>query len=427
MRLRKFTITAAVLLSFVGLAFGNGLNLNGLGSRAISMGGAYVGLAGDFSSVFWNPAGLARIRSKTFGFYGADIIPSGTYSMSMAFPAPIGTLTLVDAKTLSKNYLGGMAAYVQPVTPNLVVALGVYTPSGLGAAWDGADMAALSGGSTTMDWTSKVGLVTFAPSIAYAVNDRLSLGASLNINYGLFDLAMYGGSIPGLIDLGQYTEKETGWGLGATFGVQFQPHDLVRLGLVYRTASTVKFSGTAEMTQLQFLGLSPDSEMEREVTWPAWLAFGLAFFPTDRLTVSADLQHTDWSAIQTIDTVYRDSFWSLLMGAAGKGSMSMLWKNATQIRFGAEYKVSSSLAVRGGYYIDPAPAPDETMNILLPNYDFNGLTFGLGYETKGLSLDFGVEYLIGKERTIGAELVDAMPGVYNMKILVPTVSVHYKF
>jgi long-chain fatty acid transport protein len=427
MTLRKSIMAAVVLLAAGSLAFGNGLNLNGLGSRAISMGGAYVGLAGDYSSIFWNPAGLARIKAKTFGFYGADIMPSGSYNMTVSYPAPIGPLTLVNAKTLTKNYLGGMAAYIQPVTPNLVVALGVYTPSGLGAAWNGADMAALSGGLTNLDWTSKVGLMTIAPSIAYRVNDKLSFGASLNINYGMFDLAMYGGSIPGLLDLGQYTESETGWGLGATFGVQFQPVDMVRLGLVYRTSSTVKFSGTAEMSQLQLLGLSPDSDMEREVTWPAWLAGGAAVFPTDRLTVTADLQYTDWSTIQTIDTTYRDSFWALLMKTAGKGSMSMLWRNALQIRFGAEYKLSPSLAVRGGYYFDPAPAPDATMNVLLPNYDFNGLTFGLGYETKGLSLDFGVEYLMGKERTIGAELVDAMPGVYNMKILVPTISVHYKF
>lgn len=427
MTIRKTLTIAAVLLAACSLASGNGLNLNGLGSRAISMGGAYVGLANDFSSVFWNPAGLARIRSKTFGFYGADIIPSGSYNYSVTYPAPVGTLTLVDAKTLTKNYLGGMAAYIQPVTSNLVVAMGIYTPSGSGAAWDGADMGALSGGATNLDWSSKVGLVTFAPSIAYRLNDMFSFGASLNINYGTFDLSTYGGSIPGLIDLGQYTETETGWGLGATFGMQFQPHPMVRLGLVYRTASTVKFSGTAEMSQLQLLGLSSSSDMEREITWPAWLAGGVAFMPNDRLTVTADVQYTNWKTIQAIDTTYRDSFWSLLMTAAGKGSMLMNWRDAVQIRFGAEYKLTDSLAIRGGYYNDPAPAPDETMTILLPNYDFNTLTIGVGYETKGLCLDFGVEYLLGKERSIGAALVDAMPGVYNMKILVPTVSVHYKF
>ncbi|MCX6560460.1 MAG: outer membrane protein transport protein [Candidatus Aminicenantes bacterium] len=427
MKIRKILTTAAALLAVCVLASGNGLNLNGLGSRAISMGGAYVGLANDFSSLFWNPAGLAHIRNKTFGFYGADILPSGSYNYSVSYPAPVGTLTLVDAKTLTKNYLGGMAVYVQPVTSNLVVAMGVYTPSGSGAAWDGADMGALSGGATNLDWSSKVGLVTFAPSIAYRLNDMFTFGASLNINYGMFDLSTYGGSIPGLIDLGQYTESETGWGLGATFGMQFQPHPMVRLGLVYRTSSTVKFSGTAEMSQLQILGASPESDMTRDLTWPAWLAGGIAIMPTDRLTVTADIQYTNWKKIETLDTAYLNPFWSLLMTTAGQTSIPMAWRDAVQIRFGAEYKLSPSLAIRGGYYNDPAPAPDETMTILLPNYDFNVLTFGLGYETKGLSLDFGVEVLMGKERSIGAELVDAMPGVYNMKILLPTISVHYKF
>jgi len=40
-----------------GLLEANGLSLNGLGSKAVSMGGAFIGLADDFSLVYWNPAG----------------------------------------------------------------------------------------------------------------------------------------------------------------------------------------------------------------------------------------------------------------------------------------------------------------------------------------------------------------------------------
>ncbi len=427
MTLRKRVAAAAVLLAAGSLAFGNGLNLNGLGSRAHSMGGAYVGLASDFSSLFWNPAGLARIDEQDFRLLRRRHHPLGIlrhvgHVSARWEPDP------VDAKTLTKNYLGGMAAYVQPVTPNLVVALGVYTPSGLGAAWDGADMAALSGGSTTMDWTSRVGLMTIAPSIAYRVNDRLSFGASLNINYGMFDLAMYGGSIPGLVDLGQYTETETGWGLGATFGVQYQPVDMIRLGLVYRTSSTVKIFGHGRNVPAPAPG--PVARFGHGArSHLAGLAGRrcrhLPHRPPDRDGGPAVHQLEDHPD-------HRHDLPGLVLGPAdgrrpASDSMSMLWRDALQVRFGAEYMVTPTLAVRGGYYFDPSPAPDATMNILLPNYDFNGLTFGLGYQTKGLSLDFGVEYLMGKERTIGAELVDAMPGVYDMKILVPTMSVQYKF
>ena len=119
----------------------------------------------------------------------------------------------------------------------------------------------------------------------------------------------------------------------------------------------------------------------------------------------------------------------------------MYWQNATQIRFGAEYKANETLAFRAGYYIDPSPAPDKTMNILLPNYDFNVLTFGLGYNLNGLQIDLGFEYLMGKERSVDfaktfnspsnpyfdKEFEDAMPGTYNMKIIVPNISISYRF
>ncbi|MDD8026524.1 MAG: outer membrane protein transport protein [Acidobacteriota bacterium] len=425
MRIRKSLTAATLCLAACALVFEGGLNAQG--SRAAAMGGAYVGLVDDFSAFYWNPAGLARITGKTFGFYGADILPTGSYKYSRTYPAPIGTVTLADAKTLTKNYIGGLAGYVQPLTENLVVGLGIYTPPGLGAAWDGEALAALSGGATDLDWKSRMGLITFAPTIAYRLNDILSFGASLNINVGTFALSSYTGAYGDLIDLSQYTESETGLGLGATLGLQFQPHRMVRLGLVYRTASKVGLSGTAEISRLTYLGLASQSDVDRTITWPASLAGGLAFMPTGRLTISADVQYTNWGRIQSLDADYADSAWSQIMAATGRDTIPMRWRDTVQVRLGGEYKVSSALAVRAGWHNDPSPAPDETMNLLLPTFDFNALTLGLGYRVADLSLDFGLEYLMGAERTISADSADAVPGVYNMKILVPTMSVHYKF
>ncbi|MBP1769288.1 MAG: long-chain fatty acid transport protein, partial [Candidatus Aminicenantes bacterium] len=69
---------AAVLTT--GL-FANGLNLNGFGARAAAMGGAFVGLANDYTAVYWNPAGLALIKQPTFGLTGDILIPKATYAV----------------------------------------------------------------------------------------------------------------------------------------------------------------------------------------------------------------------------------------------------------------------------------------------------------------------------------------------------------
>jgi long-chain fatty acid transport protein len=427
---------AVALLAFLSpLAMANGLNLNSLGSKALSMGGAFVGLADDFSTIFWNPAGIAQFKNKYFGFYGADLIPSSTFKMDAIVPG-VGKVNLVDAKSATKHYLSGMGTYYHPISENLVVGFGVYVPSGLGIAWDGTDFQNVSM-NKAYDWSSKVGTVTFAPALAYQVNDMFMIGAALNINYGMFDIATHAGKAQvgsTVFDLGQYEESLTGWGIGATLGVLVKPNDMFSIGATLRTPSTVKFDGKASISNLGLLGLNGSSDLSREVTSPLWLAGGIAFKPMDQLTLTFDAQYTNWKKIQEVEANYKDPFWKLLMNQAGKDVMEMFWKDAIQFRFGGEYRINEGLALRAGFYHDPSPAPERTMNVLIPSYSFNVLTLGLGYKIGGLQIDAAFEYLKSDQREVDflktqtdPEWASAMPGVYNLKIIVPNISLSYKF
>jgi long-chain fatty acid transport protein len=409
----KKIITVLFLIAataFAPAAFGNGLNLNGLGTRAVTMGGAFVGLADDFSALYWNPAGLGFFEKPTLGFNLFDVIPSASYRFSLAGGDE------VVAESPTKHYLGGLGGWIQPIDDHLVAGIGIFTPSGLGSAWDPASMASLSGGGTTIDWSSRIGVFTIAPTI-----------------YGFFNLNTYAGYIylssETIIDLGQYEETLSGWGFGAALGVLYKPSDKISLGLTYRTASTLKFSGTASISMFEYLGYPGESEIERPVTWPSWLAAGVAVKPMDRLTITADVQYTNWKELDILETTYQDRFWSLLMTAAGSTEWELYWENKIQIRVGAEYSFCRDWAVRAGFYNDPSPAPDRTMNILLPSFGYSGLTLGFGRTAGNLQIDFGLELLLGRERTIEATAANAaaMPGVYGMTIVVPHFSVSHRF
>jgi long-chain fatty acid transport protein len=65
MKKKRMLFGLAALLALSAMSFANGLNLNSLGTKALTMGGAFVGLADDFSAIFWNPAGLANFKNKT--------------------------------------------------------------------------------------------------------------------------------------------------------------------------------------------------------------------------------------------------------------------------------------------------------------------------------------------------------------------------
>jgi len=89
---------------------------------------------------------------------------------------------------------------------------------------------------------------------------------------------------------------------------------------------------------------------------------------------------------------------------------------------------SEKFALRAGYYRDPSPAPDSTMNILLPVADFNCFAFGIGYNIDGVAIDLGIEYLKGDERDIPLGKYEvAMPGVYNLKILALELCIGYRW
>ena len=61
-------ITISIIILFSHIAFaGTGTSgaqflQIGAGVRAISMGNAYVGLAEGIESIYWNPAGLAKME-----------------------------------------------------------------------------------------------------------------------------------------------------------------------------------------------------------------------------------------------------------------------------------------------------------------------------------------------------------------------------
>ena len=434
-----FALTLLAILGLSSLALANGLNLNSLGSRALSMGGAFVGLADDYSAIFWNPAGMAQFDKRYLGFYGTDVIPSGSYLLQV--PAPAGLLTVVDAKTQSKHYLSGLLAYYQPINEYLVAGVGVYIPSGLGSSWDGNDLAGLSN-NVAYEWESKIGLVTISPGVSYKINDMISVGATLNINYGTFSMKRWAGNTAidqpvQVIDLGQSEMNLKGWGFGATAGVLVKASDMLSFGATIRTPNRVKFSGDASLSNVDLLGFKESSEAETvspHLTFPLWIAGGVAFRPLSGLTLTGDLQWTQWSTLDQIELKFIDPYWSLFMTATGENKMHLEWKDALQIRFGAEYWLRENLAIRGGYYYDPTPTPDKTMNFLLPSYTFNVFTLGLGYTLNGLVIDLGLEFLAGKGREVeyakwllDPVFANAQPGAYDMSIIVPNISISYKF
>jgi len=413
--MKVFSRLLLIALLAVGLTTGltaNGLNLNGTGAKSDAMGGAFIGLANDFSAAYWNPAGLAQIAKASFSLYAADIIPSGTYAL-----APYG----IDAKSVPAHYIIPGLGFFTPLGKKLVVGVYLYAPSGAGSEWDGEDLAALSGGQP-FDWKSKLGIFTVSPSIAYKVSEKFMIGATIDINYGMLTMDQP-------FELGQYTEDLKGLAVNGTLGLLIKPSEKFSIGLSGKLPFTAKLSGDVTIPGAALFELPTMDTGTREATWPMWLGGGIAFKPSTKLTITADIQYTNWKKLQTIPITFENEDWNGLFGPGETYDRvyDLLWKDTFQYRFGAEYRLSESFALRAGYYIDENPGPVETQNILLPEFKYNWFTAGFGYQSGKIVIDAALQYGVGGDIAVPLEPGNAMPGLHGMTMWVPALNFTYKF
>ncbi|UCH94376.1 MAG: outer membrane protein transport protein [Candidatus Aminicenantes bacterium] len=414
-RFLKLSVIFGLMIGLCSGLYSNGFNLNSNGSKAVAMGGAFIGLADDSSAVFWNPAGLTQMKQTTLAFFLTDIIPDVGYQFS------IPGLFDIDTTAVANHYVSGSFGFFKPLSEKVVFGIYAYIPTGLGVTWEGSELLPLTEG-VRYKWRTYVGIITISPTLAFKLSEKFSLGAAININNGFSEL-----SRP---LVGQYDEKLDAFALGATVGMLFKPCKKFSFGLTFRTPLKIKLKGEVTMEAAPLIGLPRTDDAEREANFPMWLGAGIAFKPSEKLTLTADVQYTNWKQMDTIPIVYSNPLWQ---GFEEQYNQDLVldWKDAIQLRFGMEYKATEKLALRAGYYYDPSPGPKHTQTILLPEHTFNFITFGIGFYKENMTIDLGVEYAFGKDVEVGlADLGPddpGMPGTHTMNIIVPNIALTFRF
>ncbi len=88
-------------LTKVGTGAASFLKL-GVGARAVGLGGAYVALANDLSSLYWNPAGLAGLQGSAVQLSHTQYLADVDYNFA-AFGVNLGTSGTVAASITALN------------------------------------------------------------------------------------------------------------------------------------------------------------------------------------------------------------------------------------------------------------------------------------------------------------------------------------
>ncbi|MDD3050081.1 MAG: outer membrane protein transport protein [Candidatus Cloacimonetes bacterium] len=421
MNLKKTTLLVFAFVFTGTLLLANGLSLNSPGPRALSMGGAFVGLADDASAIYWNPAALAR-QSTSLKAILTDVIPISNYKYSAAANDAEGVTNHFFNPNFFFNYRMNKMAF----------GLGIYVPAGLGAEYEGKDLAPFAGnapGSNDIEWMSKIGVVNFSPAFAYSLNDKLSLGIALNMYYGMFELKRASvKAVPEMeeVFVRQYSEESDGLGFSGTFAVKYDHNEMFSAGLTLRLPTKVTLSGEAENGLFALSGAPTKSDFDRDVTWPMWIGAGVAVRPFDKLTITFDAQYSQWSELDKLTTEFKEQAWIQASNESGENIFHLEWEDQTQIRLGLKHQTTECLELMLGYYYDPAPAPDETLNVLFPSSTNHVITGGFGYKWNKFCLDFGAEYLFGAERDVKAAAHN-MPGTHHLDVFAYSIGLGYNF
>ncbi|MCC5647411.1 OmpP1/FadL family transporter [Nostoc sp. CHAB 5824] len=391
-------LVALTVNSTASVAFAGGFALNEQSVQGL--GNAFAGSAAtadDASTIFFNPAGLTRLRDNSF--FGASYV---------IFPTIIfqnqGSNVATGVPLSGGN--GGEAG-VDIIVPNLYAAwsvsdrvklgIGINVPFGLSSKYDS-------------NWVgryqaveSKLTTININPTVAAKLSDNLSVGAGLNIQYAETTLsnAINFGLIGQSVGLPTQSQQADGfvkvsgsdWSVGYNLGVMYEPSKTTRIGLSYRSPITQDIRGNADFTvpasarALTARGQFTDTGASAVLNLPDTLSLAVYQKLNPRLAIVGDVTWTNWSRFKELRVKFDNPVQADTVQPEN-------WNDTYRFGVGANYAVSDRLTLRTGITFDPSPVSEEFNTPRLPGGDRTLLGFGASYRpSKSFNFDIGYTHV----------------------------------
>jgi len=464
-----FLSSLVLLLLLNGTAAGGGgFALPGVGSKALSMGGAFRGLADDWSACFWNPAGLSHLTNHEFSadLYTYNFRPEFTPKVELGQGGDVYSVGYEKVTYYPEDRAlflpSGSFFYRFAETEGLSAGLAFFVPYKLNARWDVYNPPDEYGNVAPYpeyDHRTYVLIWDLHPTVARDFMDgKLSLGAGLSVQRADFELRRV--VLSPSIDLPRPYEyfpvdsdlETDGWGMGFNVGLLYKASSKLQFGLSYMSPVDIDLEGTLDL-DIYFPKVYSDpfldgtahqysnEDFESTLSLPGNLGIGAAFRPWERLTLTFDVSSTSWSRLEYLDSedffvdsvMIDDTLWYVWSPEESK--LLFNWDDITKLSVGGEYLFGENLRIRGGYFFETSPIPNSTANLLIPDVgDKNSFSLGISYVSE--SFEFGYSYaLIAHRKTevtsIADEnqdgLFDNLPGDYKMVLHSSCFSLTYRF
>lgn len=456
--MHRITRISALAFGIAGaLAFGqvqaSGFQLKENSVKA--MGRAFAGsasAAGDASVVANNPAAMSTFKTKAFQ---ADVT---VVDLSAEFT---GGGFAAAGTGLQQPLRGGNGGDPGDTTP--IPAMSAIFPVGDTGMTLGAMISAPFGLKTEYDngWIgrytaleSEVKTVDLTLAASFDFGSEVSFGLGLVYERAEATLSKaidFGSSVCGInIALcvtptpataafgpqkndGSVRVEGDDTGIGWIVGMHVHPSDRIGIGISRRSEIDHDLEGNADFTVpsnvatlLGPTGQFVDTGARAPLTTPAVTTISLTYGITDNFSVLADVSQTDWSSLERVDIFFQNP-------RQATASEEFGWEDTVFTSIGAEWKLSDSFTLRGGYAQDQSPTKLETRTPRLPDADRQWLSFGLSWmPSESLEVNAGYTRIMTDDPEINvrpstASSGSSLVGEFDANVNLFGLSAQYRF
>jgi long-chain fatty acid transport protein len=363
-------IISAIIASFFinTTALAGGLYLNEFGTPSMGVAGAGANaVASDASTSFHNAAGMTRIK-------GTELMgTAGVLKATVKFDP--------DSDTPIPGGDGGDAGGPAPI-------VGGFFVHSLSDKWKlGANLITISGAVLDYDddWTGrylntevKLLTMTFYPSIAYRVNNWLSLGGGPQVMYANLEIKA---KAPPPNGIGEVKIDGDDFAYGFGLGALFEVSDRTRFGIAYQSEIELEFSG-----DVKFSGgaVNADAGVDTKIPLAQFIKVSGYHELNDRWALLGTVGWEDWSAFKEVNI------------STGRGSQKIPrdWHDTWKFAAGVHFRPVDKWLLQLGFSYDSSPVDSDDRTPDMP------IDRQIRYAT-------GVQYKWSDRLSLGGEFVYA--------------------
>lgn len=370
--------------------------------NAKDLGTAYAGAvssAEDASTGWYNPAGLVRLGQEQIAIAGVYVNSQTTQNATSATAINNAPMGAGSAKGKDQLVIPSLH-YAKRIDDSWVFALNIASPFGLKNNFKVTDF------NRYMGTRAEIRTVDIGPSLAYGFNSGFSIGAGVDALYAQAKVdTRVGINNPALVPDNFVENAASNWGVGYHAGVLYEFNDCnTRIGAHYRSKVKIKARGNTAAAGALIPAPLPTA-VRADVTLPESAVLSAYHAFDDQWAIMADIQWTHWKRFNELRLRF-DNGAQLVTTENFKDSM--------RYALGVSYQLCEPWKFKVGTAFDRTPTRDSNRTTAIPDQNRTWAAIGAQYRiSSALALDFGYAHIFFKKANINQSAPTAIGAIQS--------------